>query len=748
MSVGQPASASGTGFGRRRWLLAGLASCALVIASLYAWHSQRYNRISVAWPDWIAGPLIDTSQPERVRHLAAPACAACHQVAYDDWKDSHHALANRPLPADAPWELFPEGQTYTKDGETFRLVRRGGQPALEVRQAGSEPEVYPVVGILGETPLRQFLIARHDGQVQVTTVAWDVARQELFDIFDGNERLRGDWGHWAGQGLNWNSNCAWCHMTDFRKRLQSDTLQYQSTWQFHGVSCAQCHPGGENHSISRQSGGELPTTLLSRQQTFHNCMSCHSRRDELSAHGFRPGDHYFDHFALSLPDERGLYFADGQADDEVFATGSLHLSKMGHAGMTCTDCHSPHSMKTILPVYNNALCQSCHGPGINNAAFVDPALQKTATVIDPFQHSFHKTGTEGSLCVDCHMPQRNFMSRDPRRDHRFPTPDPVLTMELGVPNACSSCHKDQTHEWSLKWLREWYGPGYDERREPERRRARWFAAADRGELDGAELAALLDAEPNATWRAAMAGRLVQEPWQLAAHPPLRSYLEKATRSPSDLERQRAFTVLAAADGPALDTVALAADPRRAVRVGTLRAAPQLAPRDPLLADDWHRYLWANADRPANALSLAQDALTAGDSERMGQLVRFASSLDLNNSEIRRLGGTLFHEAGDAAAASEWLRAAVTLDPANPSAHFSLALQLAEQRQLPAAIHHLELTVALEPTYPRAAYNLVVACWQAGRADAAWSHLMAARRAMPGDRDLAQLEAWLRQQTGR
>ena len=57
--------------------------------------------------------------------------------------------------------------------------------------------------------------------------------------------------------------------------------------------------------------------------------------------------------------QEGLYHADGQIQDEVYEYGSFLQSKMYAAGVTCTDCHDPHSLKT-LP--GNGACVKCHLP--------------------------------------------------------------------------------------------------------------------------------------------------------------------------------------------------------------------------------------------------------------------------------------------------------------------------------------------------------------------------------------------------
>ncbi len=81
---------------------------------------------------------------------------------------------------------------------------------------------------------------------------------------------------------------------------------------------------------------------------------------------------------LSLPSEPGLWYADGQILGEDYVWTSFKMSKMGHAGVTCMDCHDPHTAAVKLPVENNAICMQCHAGGLDGA-----------TVIDPTKHSFH-----------------------------------------------------------------------------------------------------------------------------------------------------------------------------------------------------------------------------------------------------------------------------------------------------------------------------------------------------------------------
>ena len=41
--------------------------------------------------------------------------------------------------------------------------------------------------------------------------------------------------------MNWNTQCAWCHMSLFHKNYDPVKDRYASTWTEPGVTCIQCH---------------------------------------------------------------------------------------------------------------------------------------------------------------------------------------------------------------------------------------------------------------------------------------------------------------------------------------------------------------------------------------------------------------------------------------------------------------------------------------------------------------------------
>ena len=98
-----------------------------------------------------------------------------------------------------------------------------------------------------------------------------------------------------------------------------------------------------------------PATLRKEVET---CGLCHARRGILSE-DWVPGRPLSDTHMVS-PLSRGLYQSDGQMLNEVYNYGSFKQSKMFSAGVTCGDCHEPHSAK--LRASGDRVCLQCHAP--------------------------------------------------------------------------------------------------------------------------------------------------------------------------------------------------------------------------------------------------------------------------------------------------------------------------------------------------------------------------------------------------
>lgn len=665
-------------------------------------------------------------------------CQKCHAAEFADWSKSNHARANRTVDVAQDGPAFQQKSITIGEGtggfaEHFEFQLEGKTFSLAVSGSATGAHRFPVEGVIAVEPLRQYLMATGSGRYQTTPVAWDVNKNEWFHVFPGEVREPGTWGHWLGQGMNWNSNCAACHMTEFTKNYDPATNGYRSTWRHQGISCVQCHTGAAAHAQQATAGKPgAPALTQSPAQKLDNCASCHSRREQLTGDTFRSGDNYHDHHRLALPDQPGLYHADGQILEEDFEMGSLMLSRMGgKAGVTCLDCHSPHSSATKLPVENNALCMNCHGTGMKNAP-----------IISPTAHSHHAEGSTGNNCVSCHMPTTTYMARDPRHDHGFLSPDPRLTAELGVPNACNRCHADKPTEWAQEAAEKWYGPEMNGR---TRERARLVHKARQGAPDAIPgLAALIAKEEVPAWRATFVGMLapfIGDPRAFAA-------ANAALKDADPLVRSRAVHVLAEHPQAGQDIAALQNDPTLTVRLEAAFARrsalqPETKPLQELLA-----YFEANADRPGQSLMAADLAATRGQADEAAHLAHRAVKLDPQNALTMRDAAVILSRVEKLDDAQRLLEEAVKVSPEFADAHYSLGLLRAERGDLAGTVTSLQTTTKLDPENARAWYNLALALTKQERWAEALPAIESAETRMPGSNEARYTKAIILSRLGR
>lgn len=664
----------------------------------------------------------NAAMAETPAHFDPQSCVECHAAEVESWKNSHHALAHRRLDQSLDAEAFSIGETTDAAGRRFELKNEDGKPTIIDEAMGQEFEVDSAIGV---DPLVQYLVPKEGGRFQIHALSYDPHEKEWFDVFGGEERLPGDWGHWNEQGMNWNSNCAFCHLTDYKKNYDIKAHAYASEWKYEGISCAQCHGDLDKHIAAARLGGYVkPTTDdVQSAHTAHmeNCASCHARREELTPNEFGPGEDFEDHFRLVLPNQPGAYFADGQALEENYVYASLRLSKMGHKGVTCLDCHDPHTATPKLPYGDNSLCMQCHATGL-----------KEATIINPTEHSRHAEGSAGNRCVECHMPKRVYMDRDWRRDHGFTSPDPHLSMKHGVPNACTGCHQDQTNEWAKEKVDTWFGE--TDRKTKVHRRADALARYEAGDIEvWEELLALYQDEENPYWRSTYLRMLpiaANEEGVLAA-------AEKSIEAEEPIERDAAMSIFTARQDKLAEVQAGLEDESRIVR---LRAADATLPmwRSNVKAyEEWEAFADANADRPSGALRRAELALLHRDAALAIQLTRQAIGFDLNNPQLKYDGAIMLDRAGDVDGAIKMMTDALAIDKDFAMAYYGLGLLYAEKGDTLASINSLKRAVSKEPTQARWWYNLGVAQAQVGSIEEAKYALNRAMQIEPTNMDFLQ-----------
>ena len=674
-------------------------------------------------------------QPEEqakafAQYAGSKSCRECHEKAFDLWLGSDHQLAERLPDPKMDQEAFDPRREFKHPSLTSQLFLEGDHFHIATQGLSGKKETFKVERVIGETPIRQYLVKFPRGLLQAVDVSHDPHKDEWFNVFGDEDRQPGEWGHWSGRGMNWNTQCASCHNTRLRKNYDEATDSYDTAMAEMSVSCEACHGPMKAHVDWRKeyagTSGKDPTLRkFDNTQWLAACGKCHSRRTELTG-DFQPGDRYLDHFSHVIPDESDIYYADGQVREENYVLTSFLSSKMHHAGVRCVDCHEPHTTKILQQ--GNALCMRCHTGTYPNSPKIDPPT-----------HTHHKLNGEGGQCVNCHMPQTTYMQRDLRRDHGFTIPDPLLTREHGIPNACNRCHVDKDTDWAVAAVEKWYGPRMDR---PTRKRAQWIAKAKVGAAGSREnLLQLLREEKTPFWKAVATELLY--PW--TNDPEVTTLLLSNLSHTNALLRgttARALDPLARRNNTGIDAALekLLDDPVRKVRVDAAwtlrhRVSPQSKAGEDLL-----RTLTYNVDMPTGALQKGVYHLDRNESKMAEHYFRLAIKLDNYSAPLRHEFAIALSMMGRTSEAIDALKEAIRLDSGEAEYHYKLALAWNETGRTDNTVSSLVKAVQLNPRHSRAWYNLGLARSGMNQPEAAIAALLKAENVEQNDPDIPYARA--------
>lgn len=746
----------GKRWSRRRILGWSGAAVVIIVAAVAAvWFYQHAN------------PLPGNRQAYKTADSAAHyvgsnACVSCHTEEATQWRASHHHDAMSQASAQTVLGNFNDA-TFTYAGITSRFFKRDGQFYVRTDGADGKLADFQVQYTFGLYPLQQYLIKFPDGRLQALSIAWDTRTkqhggQRWYHLYPKERINYKDALHWTQPSQNWNFMCADCHSTDVHKNYSVATNTFNTTWSEISVGCEACHGPGSRHvhwAELKQSGkptGDYPNQGLTAQlderqgvtwtidpktgnavrskprlseREIQVCAQCHSRRGQITD-GYEAGKPYLDYYHpafLTAP----LYYADGQQHGEVYNWGSFLQSRMYAHGVTCSDCHNPHT--ATLRAAGNAMCAACHLP----------------SKYDTQQHYHHKPGSVGAQCTACHMPTTNYMIVDPRPDHSIRIPRPDESVKYGVPNACNRCHTDRSASWAAAQVRQWYGhvpQGYQHF-------AAAFAAADADE-PGAQ--AQLRAVAGDISQPAIVRATAFSEMEVTANPATLQVLTEGTHDPNGLVRLGVLEALVNAppDVRAQLAVPLLSDPLRVVRIDAASMlASVLAPVPATHLDaDAHaafehaagEYIQSqhyNADRVDARVNLGTFYANEGDAAKAETELMSAIKMQPAYVPAYVNLADLYRATGRDADGEQILRQGLQVQPDNATLHYALGLVLVRRQQIAGALDEFQHATRLEPGNAHFAFVYAVALYSIGKSSQAIAILDKALQSHPNDRDILE-----------
>ncbi|MCP4382964.1 MAG: tetratricopeptide repeat protein [Hyphomicrobiales bacterium] len=669
--------------------------------------------------------------------VGSETCATCHAAETALWQESQHRHAMDHATKATVLGDFDDA-TFERGGVVSRFFQKDGGFFVETDGPDGELETFEIDYAFGIEPLQQYLIAFPDGRIQALSIAWDSrpeqdGGQRWFHLYPDEIIPHDDILHWTKLNQNWNFMCAECHSTGLRKNYDAESDTFQTGWAEISVGCEACHGAGASHTEwaeaeeswwpfdDRDSPGKglvvdfdertdvswapdpvtghpkrsRPPSRLRKE--VETCGLCHARRAGF-AEDWVPGRSLSQTHAVR-PIEMDLFHADGQMLDEVYNYASFKQSKMFAAGVTCSDCHDPHSAE--LKLAGDGVCLQCHVPSKYEAA----------------SHSHHEDVLPEVGCSACHMPVRTYMVVDPRHDHGFRVPRPDLTVSLGTPNACNDCHEDRSAEWASAAVEDWFGP----QRTGFQTYAEAFTAAWNNRLGAAGLLAGVARDPDVP-AIARTGALSQLATRLSA-----ANIDLARTGLGDRDPMVRIGALDMIEGLNASqrwglASPLLSDSIRAVRI---RAASLLAdvPAAELAPDDRARLEKAteeflashrfNADRPESRSALGTFYVQQGRMEEAEAEYLAALQLSEQFAPAAVNLADLYRALGANDRAEEVLLKGISVSPDDPGLHHALGLTLVRMDRSSEALAELQLAMELDETNDRYAYVYAVALHSTG-----------------------------------
>lgn len=383
-----------------------------------------------------SAPTQDTKLQQVVatnaHYVGSQSCQSCHASIYDRWKKTPMANVVRD-PREHPDAIIPDLKTNNIAKFTVDQVAFVYGSIWKQRYFTKVGDDYYPLGAQWDIGNKKWM----KYHVADTGADWWTA----FYPSDNMQRPTGP-------------TCDGCHSVNYDIHTKKVT-----EW---NVGCERCHgPGSEHVAQPTRTNIQNPSQMDSFASN-DTCIQCHSQGQpktkliEGKAYdwpvGYHVGNRLQDYWKLediALGQTDFLHFADGTAHKNRMQGNDFIQSVMYEKGVTCASCHDVHGTANYAQLRKpgDQICLDCHAANSANGPHV----------ANLEEHTHHKTGSPGSSCIACHMPKIETQGVPGAfvRSHTFRFLSPAMTDKYKIPNACTSCHADQSTDWATQEMVNW-----------------------------------------------------------------------------------------------------------------------------------------------------------------------------------------------------------------------------------------------------------------------------------------------------
>lgn len=420
-------------------MIAALAGVALACAEKAPAAPDGGGGVAVAVPPAIGIPAAPPWTPSRLEvpdYVGAGACRDCHREQHAEWARSPHG---RAMAAATPASVLGafDGQAVEIPDGTATPVREGARYFIELE--GAATERVEVARVIGSGRQHQVYL---DVSHKMLPIIWVTVTRSWISAsaYQHASADRASAEYWRTSDAI-ELGCFSCHLSQGRTRAGS------FEWTDLPINCEACHGPGRAHVAERAPYGDLHA--VSKEVDVAICAQCHARKNHFYLGRNEDGIPETPVATIALP----AFRADGTQRVTGYQTAGHLLSRCFTEGaMACSSCHDPHAQtardltgESAVGKNSNKQCTVCHRNLISTTAAE--------------KHQRHPVSQ--IFCVDCHMPytwmfdDRSLVQRV--SDHSVSVPRPAERIELGLPNACTTCHEQNSPAWAFTAVTAWRG---------------------------------------------------------------------------------------------------------------------------------------------------------------------------------------------------------------------------------------------------------------------------------------------------